>query len=697
MLIDFNKHPHYGKMDKTTATGSFRSKSKTATANYGNSGGSSGGYRGSGANIDMYNPIYDRLDEGSIIEDWIPRDASGLNQMFSLMYHRDHIAGSVVDIISDLIWDDFDLTGIEDPKIKKIYLDSMTNMNIVSSLPALTKEFLVLGRSVTSMIFDSTRGIFTDLISHDQNFIKITPIPILGYDPKLDLIPSPGLKAFLDSSDPRDLDAMQAIPSSYIKAMSKGANEGVPLDPISTLFMPRRVFNYDYIGTSLYTRLISFWALEKALINATMTAARRRASPILHVTAGIDNQWRPTDGELSEIAGLFLAADQDPVGAVVTTRNGVNTSEVKSGTDLWKWSDEWQMLTEGKMRALGANDSLLSGEATYTNQEAARSFLMEKANALREVITNRIFYKKLFPLIARVHGFTKDGVIKKGTKPSQRDLLSIPESDLIMPTIKWRKDLVQFANESKLDVLERLEEKGVPITIKNWASAGGVNLQDQMSEMEIDAEIRKRISEWKKESAIEEFNPAAEAQKRFIEDLRTTSTAGLKKQLVGLKNELGALNKYPFWKKDGTFASLSAKELNQVIKKIDPNSDNVLVLTDSNSIKKWLLAQYKDPDKACVAHYLMFRTGLTTVAPALSRKQIDMISKSVDEVATGYAKKGASALQLAEVINSELKSIKSCDVSNKNKSHDRLEKTLAKMHSSKDNINASKSSLYSGY
>jgi hypothetical protein len=700
-LLKFNQHPYHSGRGASTATGNYRSSSthggrQHTVANMG--GGQGGGYRGGGANIDMYNPIYDRLDEGSIIEDWIPRDAAGLNQMFSLMYHRDPIAGSVVDIVSDLIWDEFDLTGVDDPEIKKVYLDSMTNMNILGALPALTKEFLVLGRSITSMIFDSKRGVFTDLISHDQSFVRITPIPILGYDPKLDLIPSPGLKKFLESTDPRDLDAKQAIPASYVQAMSQGATEGVPLDPISTLFMPRRVFNYDYIGTSLYTRLISFWALEKALINATMSAARRRASPILHVKVGIDNVWRPTDGELSEIAGLFLSADQDPVGAVVTTRNGVDTQEIKSGTDLWKWSDEWQMLTEGKMRALGANDSLLSGEATYTNQEAARSFLMEKASALRDVITNRLFYKKLFPLIARLHGFVKDkSAIKSGVKPTQREILSIPESDLIMPTIRWRKDLVSNGNQAKLDILDKMEEKGVPITIKNWAAAGGINLQDQMSEMEIDADIRKRISEWRKDHTAEDFNPAAEAQRKFIDSLRATATAGIKKQLVGLKNEMGALNRYPFWAKNGTFAGITAKEVNKVVSQIDPSSNKPRVLLDALAIKNWLVSEYKDPDKAAIAHYLLFRTGLTPLAPALEKNQIEAISKSVDEVATSYVTQGASALQMTEIVNTELKTIRSCDNSLKKQSHDRLMETLSKIHVPADGIRTTASSLYSGF
>lgn len=687
-MIKFNTHPLLDSRSQTSV-GSVRSNNKQrTTANYGG---------GPSASIDMYNPIFDRLDEGSIIEDWIPRDSAGLNQMFSLMYHRDHIAGSMVDIICDLIWSDFDLVGVDDPAIKKVYYDTMTSMDILGMLPSLSKEYLVMGRSIDSMIFNSKKGVFTDFISHDQSFVKITPIPIFGYDPKLDLIATPGLKRFLESTDPRDVDAKQVLPTNYIKAMSAGGSSGVPLDPITTIFLPRRAFNFDYVGTSLYTRLISFWALEKALINTTMSAARRRASPILHVQAGIENQWRPSDAELSEIAGLFIAADQDPVGAVVTTRNGINPQEVKSGTDLWKWSDEWQMLTEGKMRALGANDSLLSGEATYTNQESARSFLMEKANSLRETITNRIFYKRLFPLIAKLHGFVKNsGGPLSGTKPTQREILSVPESELIMPTIRWKKDLIQESNAAKLDMLEKAEEKGVPVTIKNWASACGLDLQDQISDMDLDAELRRRINDYKASYTEAEFNPAIEAQKKFIDDLKKTTTSGIKSQLKGLKNELGSMNNYPFWSKQGTFAGITAKEMNKLIASIDPSSNQVRALADTAATKKFLIDKLKSPEKAVVAHYLLFRVGLSTLPPVLDNGQIERITSAIDEAAAVFITSGESATKIVEIVNPEIAIIKSCRVSKKEEAMSSLQSTLKKIYNTRDTITSKSNKLWSG-
>lgn len=681
MHLKFDSHPYFNQNNQTSV-GSFRSPSQQrTTASYGPSAG-----------IDMYNPIYDRLDEGSIIEDWIPRDSSGLNQMFSLMYHRCPIGGSVVDIISDLIWSDYELIGVDDPEIKKIYYDTMTNLDILSIMPSLTKEFLVLGRSIDSLIFDSKRGIFTDLISHDQSFVRMTPIPIFGYDPKLDLIASPALKKFAESIDPRDIDARQALPTNYLKAMAGGGSNGVPLDPISTLFLPRRTFNHDYIGTSLYTRLISFWALEKALINATMSAARRRSSPILHVTAGIENAWRPSDAELSEIAGLFMSADQDPVGAVITTRNGVSASEVKSGTDLWKWSDEWSLLTEGKMRALGANDSLLSGEATYTNQDSARSFLMEKSNSLRDTITNKVIYKKIFPLIARLHGFVKSGDIPKGTKPTQRELLSIPESELIMPTIRWKKDLVQPANALKIEMLEKAEEKGVPVTIKNWATACGLNLQDQMSETELDAELRKRIKEYKDAYEQEEFDPTIEAQKKFVEDLRSMTTSNVKKQL----KQAGSLSDFPFWNTQGQFCGVSIKDLTPIIKDLDPSSNNIKILFDYQALKKYLIEKMITNEKACVAHYMLYRVGITRIPPVLTKEHESMLTNAIDEFSSYLLTKSLPATKIIEIINPEISIIKSCNKSKKEESFDNLKGTLKKIYDTKDKISTSSSKLWSG-
>ena len=729
-LFKFNSHPAPGfhadgsfVVQDVKMTGSVKTKTKITAADCGLPGGGgagsgSGGYGGmggsfgtggssgagaygdgagsaytgggsSGATVDRYNPIRDRLDEGSIVEDWIPRDASGLDEMFKLMYNRDHIAGVIVDLISELVWSDFDLVGVQDPVILDIYRNTMEAIDPLSTGPELTRELLTIGRSISSMIFDKERGIFNDIISHDPSFIRLTPIPMKGFDPKVDLIPSPAMRAFVESNDPRDVDARKMLPQAYIaaiKAASSGSagtsgfrpsqqymgssnrndSFGIPLDPINTLFITRRTYGYDTLGTSLFTRLITFWALEKALINSTVASARRRTRSILHVKAGIDNVWEPTAQEMDNLAGMYIQADEDPVGAVVVTRTGVDTNEIRSGADFYKWSDEWALLNEGKLRALGANDALLQGDATYNNQESARLFFMEKVLKLRETLTQRIFYNRLFPLIARIHGFKKrstaelaHGIRINGEKESpnnltQRQALEIPKSELIMPTISWRKELVSKVDVNQLDVYERLEEKGVPVHLRDWAAAGNVDLDFQMAALEDDADLRKQVNKWKKTyETPDEENATEEARLEFINSLKNLAHSNLRQVLGSKIQELGPLSSFIFWSKAGTIGPLKADELVSLLETISASDNSCRVLADTNALRYKLMQHFQNQIKAEIAHYLIYRSGLTQTKPILCNDTIGAIATQIKASLDQYAVHG-QVYQLSKIAEKEL-------------------------------------------
>jgi len=1135
-------------------SGTFGTGTGGGAGTFGDPGMGSTSFGGglSGATVDRYNPIRDRLDEGSIVEDWIPRDASGLDEMFKLMYNRDHIAGVIVDLISEMIWSDYDLVGIQDPVILDVFRNTMEAIDPVASGPELTRELLTIGRSISSMIFNKERGIFQDIISHDPSFIRLTPIPMKGFDPKVDLIPSPAMRAFVESEDPRDIDARKALPPAYIAAIkaassggagtsgfrasqqymgasSRNDTMGIPLDPINTLFLTRRTYGYDTLGTSLYTRLITFWALEKALINSTVASARRRTRSILHVTAGIDNVWEPTAQEMDNLAGMFIQADEDPVGAVVVTRTGINTNEIRSGTDFYKWSDEWTLLNEGKLRALGANDALLclsgdtlipttehgiirmdtfgnqavdenlttvgaagidttkkwlysgngkvielktnsgniikctpdhqilvlvnndliwkkakdlklndylciskekctrqsaltldlitpqklkmahglneqivkpefmttdlayllgilvsegcidnyririantdlnilegakdrilkvfgtninviitkskrkdridkygvlwrsnkpsyelcvwsktiadyfsqlgvclsngrtsrekvvpwcilqadeesqlsylaayvdgdgtvkrngkelviysysnellhqtqimlnshgidcvvrykylratcgnaynlskklatyscsnkfdnlvepefpdrgygiittgirkllkeryvkqlqnvgsvflnddgqeviarkfgkrdvtrwkhllyrsydaneygdflgflkdisfkeynkiidlfsrkfkytqlksiqylddtldvfdiqmshnpsfaanglivhnSGDATYNNQESARLFFMEKVLKLRETLTQRIFYNRLFPLIARIHGFRKRSTAElahgirinrsvaekeESTNLTQRQALEIPKSELIVPSIVWRKELVSKVNPAQLDIYDRLEEKGVPVHLRDWAAAGNVDLDFQMAALEDDADLRKQVAKWKKSyEAPAEENAADEARLEFINSLRNLAHSNLKQVLGAKVQELGPLSNFIFWSKSCTLGALNATELVSFLETISPSDNSCRVLVDISALRYKLMQHFQNQMKAEIAHYLIYRSGLTQAKPTLSNDTIEAIASQIKESLDQYAIHG-QVYQLSRIAEKEL-------------------------------------------
>ena len=451
-----------------------------------------------------YSPPYEDLSEDLIFQSWIPSDQRRLHKMYRDIHLYDAIAGGAVDLIAQLPYSDFTLVGVKDPVIMKIYEDSVSNLDMVNSIVDITLEFLVIGKVVYSLIFDGAKGIWSDMVPQDIDYCRIEQIPIHGVQPKIDVKIDNNLRRFLTSKDPRDVKARSKIPSSLVKRML--SSEWVPLEPLNTLFVGRRTSPND-IGTSIYTRVLPFYAIEKSLIDGTIIASRRRQRAILHITAGIDDVWEPTDEEMDAIASMFIQADEDPHGAVVVTRTGVMATEVRSPTDFWRLSEEYDFLSNAKMRALGINESFLSGESTYNTMEVALSVFIEMIRNLRDVITDRVFYKKIFATLARVHGFIKrtEAELSHRVRLSSytlSEMESIPLSELVIPQVRWSKHLRPEADDAYIEVLSKMEEKGLVIPLRFWASAGGLNLDSIIDSLEEDVDIRKKIEEFKKRAGL---------------------------------------------------------------------------------------------------------------------------------------------------------------------------------------------------
>jgi len=323
---------------------------------------------GSGSTTDRFAPNNERLNAPSVLDEITPKSERILGTLFRGLYRQDAVAGPAVDLISTLPWSSWNLEGIDDKSVKKIYSDAMEAIDPESTMPVLSREFLVMGRFCGSLIFDGTKGTFVDVIPHDPAYLKFEEIPVRGFDPKIDVMSNATLRRFLSSNDPRDIEARNAIPDYLRQRLLRG---NAPLEPLNTLFIPRKVFPTNYLGTSIYYRILPFYALEKALWNATISSARRRARSITHISAGIENVWEPTGADLNELVTMFMQSEEDPVGAYVVTRNGVEVNEVRPGSDFWRISEEWDMLTNGKMRAMGLNETFLciSGDSLIPTKE----------------------------------------------------------------------------------------------------------------------------------------------------------------------------------------------------------------------------------------------------------------------------------------------------------------------------------------
>lgn len=473
-----------------------------------------------------FNPQKDRMEEGSIVEDWIPRQPTNLHLLFRKIYLRDAISGSVVDIFSSLPWGKiYELIGIEDPKVMQMYHDMVESLGIWHDLSMISRELLIIGRMIGSMVFDESRGLWTSIVPVDPDQARLVPVPTEN-KPLVDVLSSPAWRDFARSTDPRMTEVKEKLPKGLLE-MLQNTSGYMPLDPLNTLFVARRVNQYDKIGTSLYTRVLPAWAYETALWNASLTGVRRRNRSILMLTAGIQDQWEPNDDELGALTQLFMQADEDPTGAVIAVRQGVDASEIRDPTSIWGISQEYDFLTTLKMRALGVSEAYLSGEVNVSTMEAARTSLGKQLSTFRDMILTEIFQRQLFPTFARIHNFQKrtkaqldhkvriapggradraaeydrrmreNEVLSKWGYPevNAKAALDIPLEALLVPRLITEDTLRPEQDVAYLEMLDKIAEKGVPIPLRIWASAAGYDLDKAVAMMEEDAVLKKRLAQ----------------------------------------------------------------------------------------------------------------------------------------------------------------------------------------------------------
>lgn len=446
----------------------------------------------------------------NFLEDMLPNvNEKSLNAIYREIYLFDTVSGPTVDLMSTLPWSNFTLSGITDKKVLQIFEDSVGELDTINLLKQVAVSYLVLGKVIGSLIFNEKKGIFTDVIFHNPDDCEIQPIPLRGYDPKIDLKVPKETKKFLRSKDPRDREALKELSTELIAKLIKGTK--IPLEPLSTLYLTRsQIPGVDSI--SYYTRILPIWLIEKALMRGTIIGSWRRQRSILHIIAG-DDTWEASDTQLAAINNLFKNADKDPQGAIIVTRPGITSEEIRSPTDFWKVTEDWDTFSNAKMKAFGVGDAFLSGEANYATMEVALSVFIENLKSFRNQLTKDVIYDKIFLMLAKYHNFQKrtqaelthrvrintntDTNINTYNGPGALSLGSrnLAESaKFLIPTLQWHKDLTPRSDASYADLLNTASEKGIPVPLALLASASGIDFQeDILNNLESDIENRKKI------------------------------------------------------------------------------------------------------------------------------------------------------------------------------------------------------------
>jgi hypothetical protein len=447
---------------------------------------------GSGASMSVnsfWQSNYQYMMTGLLPADPHLIDTSTLQLFYRDIYLFDSVAGSMVDLISTFPFSNWKLSGLDDHDLE-FYNTALERLDIKQMLPTISLAHLVDGFFCGSLVFDPSSKQFIDTMIHDALSVAAIPSPFWNIDPTLNVRVGQATQQFMHDTSEYARRYLDTMPTQFIEMLRSGA---FTLDPVTTLFVPRRSTT-DRAYTSFLHRILPMYLYEKTLYRGTLTEAQRRQRAMTHVTAGDDN-WTPTGEELFALVREFQSAEADPLGGWVATRNAVQTVDVRPGGEMWRWDDVSEALTPMKLRAMGTSEAFLAGDASYAAGESAYSSFLESMEAYRDKITYRVFESKIFPLVAVVNNLYKEGARHRAQPGHIIDFLfnAANRQSLKMPLLQWKKDLTVNGEENTMEMLEMASAKGVPIPMKMWMAAAGIDSDALERDLINDPKYRQQL------------------------------------------------------------------------------------------------------------------------------------------------------------------------------------------------------------
>lgn len=198
----------------------------------------------------------------------------------------DPVISTVIDLYAEIIASDFTTAGEGvDGSIKDTYDYMIEKTNIISAFKYFTSEYLVLGEVIPHLVFDTKKGIWTSLIFHNPDQIKVIDSPFIALDPILEFTPDETLRALARSTNPTIIQVMSKLPAEVQDAIISGRN--IPLDTsLNATFLARKIHPYDVRGTSIFTRLYRILMYEDAVMNCFSNKNKVLSSDYLYKPIG---------------------------------------------------------------------------------------------------------------------------------------------------------------------------------------------------------------------------------------------------------------------------------------------------------------------------------------------------------------------------------------------------------------------------
>jgi hypothetical protein len=479
------------------------------------------------------------IDVDPMLTGMTPQTEAVLHSVYRDIYYNDSVGGSAADLMSMLPFGEFNLGGFPSvkgdvSKVSGIYNETIERLNLKTLTSEIALDFLVLGEHCSSLLYNREERKFTDILPHQADDLTVEPLPFYSQDPIITVKFPDSLKAILSRDTPRITRLKKHLGNDLVSKILSGSLE---LDPLSTIYIPRRTFTKSLRGTSWFRRLLPIYLIEKNLFRGTLVESARRQRGILHLSLGDGQEWIPSVQDMEFFTELFMNADSDPLGAIIATRSGISVEELRQGGDFWKSTDFADSVLPHKLRSLSISEAFLSGDSNYDTSGNALTVFLELLRSFRDQITRKLFYDTLFPLISLINGFTvhngrikiDPGLIDRETSDEVLHRMN-DGSKLFIPTVQWVKQLKPEGDTAYIDMLDSLTQKGVPVPLRALAAAGGLDLDVLLKQQDEDLIMRKNVTDYMTKIAAlkpkPESDEESESNDRTLMSLASASPGG---------------------------------------------------------------------------------------------------------------------------------------------------------------------------
>ena len=453
-------------------------------------GGGSGGGRSMYTVQRPYQPEFESPDRQQY-----PVHRILANRYWRLFVKLDPIIGTGGDMYSEMAWSDCKLTGEGvEGEVREVFESMWEACNVLTLLPAMTREFLFIGEVVPHCFFDDAEGMWTYIALHNPDNLEVIDAPFIKMEPLVEFIPDDRLRAILTSSDPELQSIREKMPPELIAKLYSRQNIRINTD-VNATFIARKLHPYETRGTSILSRMWRILMYEDAIFNASIATARRHAGPIKIAKLGNpQTNWIPGPEQERRFAELVAQAELDP-HAWIIYHYGVQLEAFGTTERVMTINREWEIIERIKLAAMGISRSFLTGELTFASATAGLQVFLRRLLSLRNFFETIWLRPKFFKPISEINQFyRRDKAELDHNIRIKRTAQEIREQKrLIVPKIDWANKLNPMVDKDLIAAYESLERLGLRISkTKKMAS---VNLQ-------FEEELRRSVEEDKYENAL---------------------------------------------------------------------------------------------------------------------------------------------------------------------------------------------------